>query len=333
MDSASKLVARAHVRAVEVTGDGPDPEYRLRTGEYVPDAIRRIARGQLIEAHQGLGLAPGRKLGEAVHDTRKRLKRLRTLVRLSRDAIGEKAYERENAAFRTVGRRLSATRDARVMLETLDALCERFADELPERVTGALRGRLHADRERAETALRDGEVDTAAVLDALTAAIARTPAWRFDDDGFDALAPGLRRIYRRGRKAMRKARKDPSPARLHESRKRAKDLWHATQVVRRAEPKRLKAVSRRAHDLSDVLGDVHDLDVLRGYVLSHPQLFADDASKLALLAVIDHRARSLRKKALKRGRRLYERSPKKFVRRIERGWRKRAATHLKPLAG
>lgn len=333
MDSASKMVARARVRAAEVTGDGPDREYRLRTGEYVPDAVRRIARGQLIEAHQTLELAPDRKLGEAVHDTRKRLKRLRALVRLSRDAIGGEAYDRENAAFRAAGRRLSASRDARVLLETLDALRERFADELPERVTGPLRERLDDDREHAEGSLRDGEVDTAAVLHALTEAIARTPAWKFDGDGFDALAPGLRRIYRRGRKAMRKACKDPSPACLHEWRKRVKDLWHATQVVRRAEPKRLKAVSRRAHELADLLGDLHDLDVLRDYVHSHPQLFDDEASRLALLAVIDRRARSLRKQALRLGRKVYKRSPKKFVRRIERGWHKRAATQPKPLAG
>ena len=44
----------------------------------------------------------------------------------------------------------------------------------------------------------------------------------------------------------------------------------------------------------------------------------------ALLAVIDRRARRLCEKSLARGRKLYEPKPKRFVREIERGWRKRA---------
>jgi CHAD domain-containing protein len=336
MDTAGKLVARAGARArAVVAGDEtPDRSYRLHTGEHVPDGVRRIARGQLVEAHEELSRASGRKLATAVHATRKRLKRLRALVRVARDAVGEQSYERENAAFRTAGRRLSASRDAQVLLETLDALRERFAEELPGHVTDALRSRLVQERGRAEASLRDHDTDTAAVLGELTEAIARTPGWTFESPDFGALSPGLRRIYRRGRKAMRAARKDPSPANLHECRKRVKDLWHATQIVREAEPKRLKKLSRRAHDVADLLGDANDLSVLRDYVQGHPQCFADETSLHALLAVVDRRADVLRVRALKRGRKLYERSPKRFVRRIERGWSANAPKSAPPpLAG
>ena len=242
MDSASKLVARAGARARAVVAaseapdaGAPDRSYRLHVREHVPDGIRRIARGQLVDGHAQLADASGRDLGEAVHETRKRLKRLRALVRLSRDAIGDEAYERENTAFRMAGRRLSGARDAQVLLETLDAIGERFADELPERVTADLRAHLRDEHERAQTQLRENDSDTTAVLQTLTDAVARTPAWTFeDDDDFAALAPGLRRVYARGRKRMRAARRDPGPENLHEWRKRVKDLWHATQVVRRS---------------------------------------------------------------------------------------------------
>jgi CHAD domain-containing protein len=315
-------------------GDQPDRAYRLHTDEYVPDGIRRIARGQLHEAHDKLSGASTRKLGTAVHETRKHLKRLRACVRLSRDAIGEEAYERENVAFRTAGRELAAGRDAQVMLETLDALCERFDEELPRRATEGLRDRLQAQREALAPSRDNDDASIAAVLATLEQADARTPAWTFDDgDGFDALSPGLRRIYRRGRKRMRAAQKDPSPENLHEWRKRVKDLWHATQIVRDAHPKRLERFSKRAHKLADVLGDGHDLDVLRGFAVAHPECFADEDSRQALLAVVDRRREALRAKALKRGRKLYEPSPKRFVKRVERGWRKRASERPRPLAG
>jgi hypothetical protein len=49
--------------------------------------------------------------------------------------------------------------------------------------------------------------------------------------------------------------------------------------------------------------------------------------------VLDRRRDVLRRRALKLGRRLYKRSPKRFVDSIERGWRKRADQRPKPLAG
>jgi CHAD domain-containing protein len=336
MDSPADLVARvgARARAVVTGDDTPDRCFRMHVGEHVPDGVRRIARGQLIDGHDELSHASGRGIGEAVHETRKRLKRLRGLVRLSRDAIGEQTYERENTAFRMAGRRLSATRDAQVLLETLDALGERFADELPDSVTASLRARLEQERDRALQALRADDADTTAVLGALTDAVARTPAWTFDREGFAALSPGLRRIYGRGRKRMRAARKDPTPENLHEWRKRVKDLWHAVEIVGEAQPAKLERFAERAHALSGVLGDAHDLHVLREYVRTHPQCFGSEAGQRALLAVIDRRATALCRKALRRGRKLYDRSPKKFARRIERRWTDRAAAERpKPLAG
>jgi len=314
-------------------GPHPDRAYRLREHEHVPDGIRRIARGQLDCVHDELSGTPKRKLPKAVHETRKRLKRLRACVRLSRDAIGEEAYERENGAFRDAGRMLAAGRDAQVLLETLDALSERFAGELPKRATRGLRERLEEKRERTSLAARGDDCGIDMVLAAVEQAQARTPAWTFEDGGFDALAPGLERVYRRGRKRMRAARKDPTPENLHEWRKRVKDLWHATQIVRAAQPKRLKRVSKRAHALADVLGDANDLHMLREYVSTHPQCFEDEASKAALLAVVDRRTEALRDKALKRGRRLYKRKPKRFVGAIERGWSEHASDHPPPLAG
>jgi CHAD domain-containing protein len=330
MDNPISSALRAVAAA---SGDEPDRTYRLQRDEYVPDGMRRIARGQLDNAQDDLDGASRRAIGDAVHEARKRLKRLRAALRLTRDAIGAETYERENTTFRMAGRRLSSARDAEVMLETLDALRERFADELPQRVTAAIRSRLEDERKHAVARRRDDDREVRAVLGDIDDARARTPAWTFDHDGFDALAPGLRRIYRRGRKRMRAACKDPSPENLHEWRKRVKDLWHATQIVRPADPKRLKRVSRRAHDLADLLGDNHDLHVLREYVERHPQCFEDEASKAGLLAVIDRRAGHLRDRALQRGPRLYKRPPKRFVRDIERGWHKRAASKPQPLAG
>jgi CHAD domain-containing protein len=298
--------------------------YRLRVDEPVPDGIRRIARGQLELARDELSSAPQHAQAKAVHETRKRLKRLRACVRLARDAVGEATYERENVAFRTTARCLAAGRDAQVLIDTLDALRDGFAYELPDRVTDRLRDRLRAERDRAALSGRDDErVD--AVLGAMQRAHARTAAWTFCGDDVAALAPGLRRVYRRGRKRMRAAVADPSPENLHEWRKRVKDLWHACQILRAARPKRMKRLAKRAHALADLLGDGHDLSMLRDYAEAHPELFEQAGDALALHRVIERRESTLRDEALKLGRKVYKRPPKRFVKRVERGWRKRAA--------
>jgi CHAD domain-containing protein len=322
----------AHDRRSRTPSADPDRTFRLHADEYVPDGLRRIARGRLADAHERLDGASGRAVGPAVHGARKDLKRLRASLRLSRDALGKATYERENTTFRMAGRRLSGARDAQVLVETLDALSARFASELPPAATAALRARLQDEHERAQAALQDDPA-IAMTLGELAEARTRTASWALDDDGFAALRPGLRRIYRRGRSRIGAAAQEPTSENLHEARKRVKDLWHATQIVRPAAPKRLKKLSRELHHVADLLGDDHDLAVLREYALRHPQCFGDESSKQALLAVLDRRRDALQRRAIKLGRRLYKPSPKRFVATIERGWDKRAAARPEPVAG
>jgi CHAD domain-containing protein len=298
--------------------------YRLRRDEAVPDGMRRIARGQLEAGVEDLDGQPNRNLDEAVHSTRKRLKRLRAALRLERSAIGDETYRRENSVFRDAGRRLSGPRDE---------LTDRFGDELPAEEVRPLRDRLLQDHKRAVAKLRRDEATLADVSGTLEDAHVRTATLKYDPDGFDALAPGLRRIYRRGRRAMRAARQQPNNEHMHEWRKRAKDLWHAVQIVRPASPKRMKALAKEAHELSDLLGDDHDLAVLRERVAKGGVAFEQPSTRTALLAVIDRRRASLQRDALELGAKIYDRPPKRFARSIERRWRKRTARRPQAVAG
>lgn len=84
--------------------------------------MRRIARGQIDLAVELLESADGCELDEAIHESRKAFKRVRALVCLARDALGDETYRRENETFRDAGRALASVRDARVMVDTLEDL-------------------------------------------------------------------------------------------------------------------------------------------------------------------------------------------------------------------
>jgi CHAD domain-containing protein len=307
---------------------GSKDGFRLRADEAVEAGIRRIAGEQLEGAHAGLRRAPKRKLSGAVHDARKRLKRVRATVRLARGALGEEVYRRENTLLRDAGRRLAGVRDAAVLIETLDGLEKVAKAELPAGATTGLRRRLEREREQALRGLRDDQAKLGAVLSDLESARARAAAWPLRSSGFDALGPGLRRTYRRGRKAMRRAETQLTSENLHEWRKRVKDLWHALQILRLAAPNRMPKLARRAHRLADLLGDDHDLAQLRQYAMTHLDLFDDRAPLVALMRAIDRRRTQLQRQAFKLGSRLYSRRPKRFVKAVERGFGK----HAQPLA-
>ena len=311
-----------------------DRGYRLRADETVAAGLRRAARGQLDDSADALARASGRdELGEAVHGTRKALKRVRTTLRLSRDALRADAYEREKERLKTIADRLAGARDALVMVQTLAALEKRAGDAPWTRATGGLRARLEADHEHAAARLAEDGDDAVAAREALEEQRVRTAQWQFAHEDFAAVEPGLRRIYRQGRRRMRAAREDPAAEHLHEARKRVKDLWHAAQLLRAAHPKRMKRLARDAHALSDVLGDHHDLTVLREYVARNPSAVADMKSHEALVAAIDDRCGTLCKRALKLGRRLYKRAPRRFVDEVARGWDKRVASAQRSPAG
>jgi CHAD domain-containing protein len=290
------------------------PRYRLEAEETPKQGISRVALGELDLTIRLLESPPDdHSRAEAVHEARKALKRLRALLRISRPALDERRYCRENAVFRDVGRELSEARDAQVLLETLDSLLDRFGDELPRGSWARLHGALEAGAAQAQA---DGRGSYEDVLAVLTRARRRVSSWSLPtENGSGSLAEGFERIYRRGRRGFRRAKADPTARNLHELRKRAKDLWHAAQLLEPVCPEKMEPLAKSAHRLSNLLGDDHDLSVLLEYAERHPQLL-DPGERERLQTVVDRRRKSLRREGLKCAAEVYKRKPKKMLRRL-----------------
>src|SRR3954449_3365576 len=88
------------------------------------DAVERVRREQLAAAAESL--RDGEDPIEAIHDARKRIKKPRALLRLARPGLKKAEYRRRNRALRDTGRGMSASRDADVLVQTVDLLAERF---------------------------------------------------------------------------------------------------------------------------------------------------------------------------------------------------------------
>jgi CHAD domain-containing protein len=227
--------------------------------------------------------------------------------------LGEELSVHENAAFRDAGRMLSGPRDSQVMVEAFDAVLERYGVGSGEADLAGFRSRLVQTNERIRAELTTGAPALAEVERAIRAARGRVDTWPLEQQGFDLLAPGLRRAFRRGRRTRRAALEEPTPERLHEWRKGVKDLWYSVQIVEGTGPQRLKPLAQSTHELSELLGDDHDLVLLE----------QQDASP-ALRSLTERRRGELQVQAFELGEALYRDAPGAFVRRIQNGWRKRA---------
>jgi CHAD domain-containing protein len=290
--------------------------FRLGEGERVPDGVRRIARGQLDMSIERLDGDTDEDLGTAVHETRKSLKRLRATVRLARDELGDEPYRRENVAFRDAGRRLGGARDNQVLLETLDALIDGHPDEASPAHFERFKRTLESEHRAAQRRLHEGAA-VAEVLGELRRARERVRGWGLEREHLDVLAPGFRRIYRRGRRAYRRAREEPSTENLHDLRKRSKYLWYAAQIVRPAAPKKMKRIARRAHELSNLIGEDHDLAVLSQRADKRRDRFEDETAT-ELAALVERRRAGLQREALNLAGRLFRNKPRKIVRPLEK---------------
>jgi hypothetical protein len=79
----------------------------------------------------------------------------------------------------------------------------------------------------------------------------------------------------------------------------------------------------QAHELSDLLGDHHDLTVLSEDLEGRSEINGDEV--VAIQALIEGRQEELLEAAVPIGERLYAESPKTFVTRMHAYWRARNA--------
>jgi CHAD domain-containing protein len=289
-----------------------EPSFRLHAGESLRTAVRRIAAAEVDAIIAAL---EGRTGEDTVHEVRKATKRLRALLRLVRDHLGPVRYDRENRAFRDAARALSPVRDAEVLVATVDRLAAGGGRR--PRILASLR---RAARARLDAAAKHG--DSRAVRRRIAArmrrARARVRAWPIRDDGWNALRDGVQRVYGRGRRRWRAAAAKPSVSKLHEWRKRAKDLRYALDLLEPLWPGMMKALADEADALADRLGEDHDLALLRRFALEAARDGTDQREQLAL---IDAARRKLQADAWAVAARIYEARPPRFTRRLARYWR------------
>jgi len=290
--------------------------YSLDPAMPMSEAVRRVACAEVDAAYAGLSSPPDRHRG--VHDARKCLKRLRSLLVLIRPGLPEPVFLSLTDRVRTIARGLAPARDAHALLDAIDKLGDDDLDPGESTPIRALRAWLHRRRQAAERSLESNTAsDAMRGLFALRPAMASLAVY---PDGFQPVAKGLRESYRSGRKAFTQAFASGSDEDFHEWRKTLQHHWRHMQLLTPCWPFELSARVDAARALSQVLGDDHDIALLRQLVAAPTMVFASPEDTQTFLKRCRNRHKALRREAETRGARLFVERSRPFVDRIEAYW-------------
>lgn len=293
--------------------------YRLDEPEPLADEIKRISLEQIDKALPQLR-NPGEDRDEVVHDVRKRFKKIRACLRLVRDSIGEDVYHHENECYRDAGRILAPVRDSTVDIETLDHLIDYFSEQLDENVFDHLRHHFVEQHKAVSEQVLDHDEGLSRVSVTIEQARQRVDDWPIQTGGFPVIDDSLKRVYKRGHKGLHASQENSTNENLHEWRKRVKYLWYHIRILEPAWEDILEELADELHDLSDYLGDDHDLAIFKQTILKQAEWFKDEGELEILLGMVNQRRNSLQNSAFPLGRKIYAEKPKDFVKRIQVYW-------------
>jgi CHAD domain-containing protein len=291
--------------------------FRLKQGASISREIRRIVLKQLEVAISELHTVGDPQSDDAVHDARRRVKKIRAIIRLVRPVL-DKAYRAVDRDLSTVSRLLAPVADGRGIVETLAELEHRYPASLPKRAlaiarTGVLRNGARADHE----AHTRGILKIAAGT--LRSERSRIKRWQIRGDGFRAIAPGLEESYRRARRLMLLTWSKPKPSHFHTWRRYVKDHWFHIRLLEGRCGFHLVPYERRIEALDGILGEYHNVILLRDLLVTDGSLPREEAAQC--LRIVARYQRVLRRHAEILGARIYTERPRRFVRRVRDLWR------------
>jgi CHAD domain-containing protein len=256
---------------------------------------------------------------ESVHDARKSVKKIRSVLRLLWNDLGS-AGVRQERRLRAAAHALSWLRDADATAETLEILHGRYPAVVNGSVIRAVLRGLAARRRRT----RRGA--------GLLAHKARAGVSRARDDvpsevrraaGRGAVLSGLCCGYRRARRRLRGVSLESDATQFHALRRRVKEHAHHVRLFEglHATP---RARARSLDRLDEWLGEDHNQALLRATILAHPERFGAASATSAVLGSIVKRQGYLRGRALRLGHRLFAVKPRRFRQAALAWWPRRS---------
>lgn len=292
--------------------------YILPIDEALDQSLRRVGAKQLRQALRRL--LPETAESPNVHQARKAFKRFRALLLFAKPGFDPGVFERLDGGVRDIARCFAHARDRQAMRETVATIEARCADPQIRRVTAALKTILLAEPESGGLAAHGSQ---SKALDKLREIDRKFRAMPIRIAEFQDLAKGLTSVYEKGRDGM-KARRDgldDTDEAFHDWRKSVQRHWRHLQLLSAAWPGVIQQQAKLARELSQLLGDDHDIAILRDFALNRRMALGTKQDLAAFSRFCGTLQVSLRVSASARGERLFAEKPGAMAKRFAIYWR------------
>ncbi|MFA5949947.1 MAG: CHAD domain-containing protein [Hyphomicrobium sp.] len=297
--------------------------YRFKLNEPTEKGFRRIGLEQIERAQAELEATA--EPDTAIHEARKTMKRVRALLRLGRVGLGDDVFKEENARFREIALLLAPARDKHVLLQTVLKI-EVSAGAVASAGLAAFKKVVQDDIAASKPGTGEGVSEA---IERLRAAAKKFRRLKLDPDDFCVLQRGLEASYRTGRRLVAVAYATGHDEDFHEWRKSVQQHWRHMALLSRPWPEMLEARVNAAKELSQLLGDDHDLAQLAlAAETCAPGRMADMHAQ-EIVRLVRQKQSELRQEALPRGQILFAEGARSHGRRMGEMWQ--AASDLASL--
>jgi hypothetical protein len=292
--------------------------YEFKGRKAVATQLARVVAREFDKALEEVGGSQTADRTEAVHEARKRVKKIRAVVRLFQRDLG-KDYRIRNRQLRTIAHQLSSLRDVDATVEMMESVRDRYPRLVTPPIFAAVqRGLLARKRGTVEHLHPDHLLPRVArelrrLAKAMPRRIRRV-------GGYTSVRAGMLHAYRRARNAMASVNANPEDVRFHLWRRRVKDHWYHVRLFEGLNA-HADVRARGLERLETWLGDDHNLVLLRTTILSAPARFGDERTTAIVLGCVTKHQATLRKRALKLGGRMFSGKPGVFRGSIDSWWR------------
>ncbi|MCK4749929.1 MAG: CHAD domain-containing protein, partial [Bacteroidales bacterium] len=168
-------------------------DFRINTGLTLQEGVREIIHGRISLMEEGI---MNRENDHAtIHETRRTLKRIRSILRLIRDEIGYSHYFRENRFYRDISGRMTDLRDSYVLLQNIEMIEHKHPEILKALEFKALKEQLTGQLGNHMTLFLQLTGGFGAILTDLDQARERVDQFCQLRNDYKAIRKGIRRVY------------------------------------------------------------------------------------------------------------------------------------------
>jgi CHAD domain-containing protein len=228
--------------------------------ELLLDRIQRIARTETSGIRQRIKKDSSYTDAVSVHRIRISVKKMRALLRLIRDQMGDKLYHKQTEAWSAVATSVAPLRNLEIQLKTLCKVCRHNSRRVSSEEFANLWRSLLKEREKH---LAEAVASKKQLKRKLRSALHGIKSWPLKGLKGRDLRLGINKSYHRFMKAYEKAKSLPTVGNLHVWRKRTKDLTYQLEMIKRLGAKPAGKLLGKLMRLGKALGDDHDLALLK----------------------------------------------------------------------